>query len=282
MNKFFFTKISFFLLFSIPCGVFASTLSGGSFVVNGSFTSIDSSATGGNFIVNNSGDAINTNNSSGGSFVVSPAFAPIAGATSTPPPSGGGNTGSGSYPYIVSNNINGMGTTITPPNNIINNLGVSSILEKIFSDNDASCDKYIVVTKPISVGLDNDVYRVKKIETFLNEYEKTSLPVDGFYSIDDKNEIEKFQNKYTKEILAPWGYIHATGTVYITTAEKMNSIVCATVNHVEIPNTKTSLSEKEKILEQKVGQVLDRTLYKFTHLSLWERIKIFVKNIFYR
>jgi peptidoglycan hydrolase-like protein with peptidoglycan-binding domain len=36
-----------------------------------------------------------------------------------------------------------------------------------------------------------------------------------------------FQLRYTKDILAPWGFIAPTGYVYTTTTNKINEIYCA-------------------------------------------------------
>lgn len=72
----------------------------------------------------------------------------------------------------------------------------------------------------------NNPEAVKKLENFLNNYEGEKLSVDGAYDEKDRVAVMRFQNKYKKDILGPWGLNLATGFVYITTKNKINEIYC--------------------------------------------------------
>ncbi len=290
MNQNNFLKIALFLLLVLPTGVFASTLSGGSFLVNGGFTSISSSSTGGTFILNNSGDSITPGNITGGSLVASPAFAPLGSSPST----GGGNNGGGN------NDVGGGGGSYSPPprngNNIPpvvnsdiiqnkpiqdikNNEKINTVLGNIFNVEKNTCT-YIKIKNPIGIDTKNDPELVKKIEIFLDRYEHASLVVNSFYGTDDKKAVENFQNKYALEILRPWGYIHPTGVVYITTVAKINAIACNTNPALtEISDKKVDLHTKIQILEKKAENFLYRIIEKIIHFDFFTRVKIFLKNI---
>jgi|GEM_PF-3215114 len=89
------------------------------------------------------------------------------------------------------------------------------------------CAKYITITERIAFGKKNDLETVKKIQTHLNTYEKESLVIDGVYKNEDVTAVKRFQEKYKNQILGPWGFSSATGIVAVTTAAKINSVVCA-------------------------------------------------------
>jgi len=76
----------------------------------------------------------------------------------------------------------------------------------------------------IRYGASNDPQEVKKLQTFLNEYEGEEIPVTGFYGDITLEAVNRFQTKYADEILAPWGIDEPTGYVYKTTQRKINDI----------------------------------------------------------
>jgi hypothetical protein len=79
----------------------------------------------------------------------------------------------------------------------------------------------------IKLGANNNPVEVEKLERFLNLFENESLVVNGVYEQADFEAVERFQNKYFADILAPWGHDAATGYVYITTKKKINEIYCS-------------------------------------------------------
>lgn len=101
------------------------------------------------------------------------------------------------------------------------------ITPEIEVTNTGVCSRYIDVVERISLGKTNDTVIVKKIQTYLNTYEKESLVVDGVYKNEDVAAVKRFQEKYKDQILGPWGFSKATGIVAVTTAAKINSTTCA-------------------------------------------------------
>ncbi len=86
------------------------------------------------------------------------------------------------------------------------------------------CAPYI--TTYIRYGATNNEEDVRRLETFLNEKQGESLPVDGTYSLEDVEAIKRFQQKYASEVLDVWGLTQPTGYVYRTTLMKINSFYC--------------------------------------------------------
>lgn len=80
--------------------------------------------------------------------------------------------------------------------------------------------------KYIKLGEANDPIEVEKLERFLNLYEGEHLTVNGIYEQADFDAVERFQNKYSGDVLVPWGYDGPTGYVYITTKNKVNEVFC--------------------------------------------------------
>jgi hypothetical protein len=88
----------------------------------------------------------------------------------------------------------------------------------------AKCDYYL--TEYIRYGADNNPEEVKKLQTFLNEYEGEQIPVTGFYGEITMGAVNRLQKKYASEILTPWGITEPTGYVYITTQRFINNKKC--------------------------------------------------------
>lgn len=107
-------------------------------------------------------------------------------------------------------------STTTPP-----------LIEDVKTTPFGVCSKYITIKDRVVFGKRNDVEIVKKIQSYLNNYEGETLVVDGEYKEVDVVAVRKFQEKYGDQILAPWGFKSSTGIVAVTTVAKINSVVCA-------------------------------------------------------
>jgi len=68
-----------------------------------------------------------------------------------------------------------------------------------------SCEIHEFLKNPVRLGAKNNLEDVKLLEQFLNKYENTNLPVDGVYSKEDFDAVIKWQEKYSDDILKPWG-----------------------------------------------------------------------------
>jgi len=75
-------------------------------------------------------------------------------------------------------------------------------------------------------GRENET-EVKKLQTFLHDYEGfTDLPSTGYYGNQTYNAVKSFQEKYAKDILAPWNLSRGTGWVLGATLDKINELYC--------------------------------------------------------
>lgn len=161
----------------------------------------------------------------------------VAYSTSVEPPSGG--TGGGVVLIDLCNNINdaqfsvppGMylqnGNCYTiatqPPQNPATNTPITVNPSIPASDH---CEPYL--TKNIILNsLLNDSEEVKKLEQFLNTSEGENLVVNGIYEQTDFEAVKRFQEKYSKDIIAPWTGAAPTGVVGPYTRGKINVMTCA-------------------------------------------------------
>lgn len=87
-----------------------------------------------------------------------------------------------------------------------------------------SCTTYI--TSYMHVGWNNDAEEVRKLQTFLGKNLGIELTVTGVFDEATLSAVNKFQEKYTDEILTPWGITKGTGYVYKTTVAKINALQC--------------------------------------------------------
>jgi hypothetical protein len=88
----------------------------------------------------------------------------------------------------------------------------------------ASCQTPIYLVREVKYGAPNNPEDVKLLEKFLNTYENANLPVDGFYSLTDKNVVIRWQEKHYEDVLKPWGITKGTGYVYIKSLAKIKEI----------------------------------------------------------
>ena len=88
-----------------------------------------------------------------------------------------------------------------------------------------SCGVYL--EKFLRVGSKkNDTDQTKKLQTFLNKWMNSNLPVTGFYGNMSAAAVKAFQAKYASDILTPWKIGAPTGLVYYTTLHKVNELEC--------------------------------------------------------
>ncbi len=87
-----------------------------------------------------------------------------------------------------------------------------------------TCEQYLYET--IMPGRDNNSSEVRKLQEFLNSFEGYNLEVTGVYDEATQKAVGEFQEKYTNEILTPWGLTSKTLNVYYTTRKTINEIYC--------------------------------------------------------
>ena len=83
-------------------------------------------------------------------------------------------------------------------------------------------------------GMKNDPEEVRKLQEFLNSEMGLSLPVTGFFGAATEAAVKAFQEKYTADVLNPWGIKKSTGFVYLTTQRWINLLYCQSLN-IPIP-----------------------------------------------
>lgn len=94
----------------------------------------------------------------------------------------------------------------------------------------------LVTSIPMARGLPNDPAQVKALQEFLNAELGTEIPLTGIFGPRTEEAVKSFQLKYWREILAPWVPFGlpsdhaATGLVGKTTAWKINTLRCPTLN----------------------------------------------------
>lgn len=93
----------------------------------------------------------------------------------------------------------------------------------------AKCAAYI--TSYITPDGQNDSQQVRRLQFFLRDFEhNASLQTNGNYDVSTIAAVEAFQNKYSSDVLAPWGETTPTGYVYFTTQKKINEEYCQGVS----------------------------------------------------
>ncbi len=90
-----------------------------------------------------------------------------------------------------------------------------------------SCEVIPYLTQPIKLGAVNNPNDVVLLEQYLNTYEGLNIPVDGVYSQSDFNDVVKWQEKYSQDILSPWGITKGTGYVFMTSLQKIKQVHAA-------------------------------------------------------
>ena len=101
-------------------------------------------------------------------------------------------------------------------------------MEQIVQENVKTPDMHPVqpyLSSFVKLGGKNNTEDVKKLQSFLNDFEGEKLVIDGIYKSTDFTAVKRFQKKYTREILTYWNINTPTGYVYITTTEMINKLV---------------------------------------------------------
>ncbi|MCD5389813.1 MAG: peptidoglycan-binding protein [Candidatus Pacebacteria bacterium] len=78
------------------------------------------------------------------------------------------------------------------------------------------------ITKDIIPGENNSISEVKKLQNFLNKFENENIIIDGNYGTTTVAAINRYQQKYSRDILYPWRLTAPTGTVQSTTRGHIN------------------------------------------------------------
>jgi hypothetical protein len=87
-----------------------------------------------------------------------------------------------------------------------------------------------ILYKNIFVGSKVDSSEISRLQIFLNKSEASNIEVNGKFDIHTLNAVKLFQEKYSSEILSPFGLLKPTGNVYSATRSKINSLNCKLVN----------------------------------------------------
>ena len=116
----------------------------------------------------------------------------------------------------------------------------------------------------LRIGVDNNPDEVRKLQYFLNTYEKAGLMVNGDFDSATEEAVKAMQVKHTDEILAPWGVTEPTGIVYITTTRYMNTVYCK-----DNPEFKDNESIKDiPVNPDDFENVIGQTKNGFSNLAL--------------
>ncbi|MES2930471.1 MAG: peptidoglycan-binding domain-containing protein [Patescibacteria group bacterium] len=79
----------------------------------------------------------------------------------------------------------------------------------------------------IRLGRTNVPAEVRKLQDFLRTNQgETGIRTTGVYTWKEHDAVVRFQEKYARDILVPWGLSKGTGYVYITTTRKINELLC--------------------------------------------------------
>lgn len=191
-----------FLLLGTPSLLFAETVSGGGYTVQQIIAPINGALSGNGYVLQQSSQQ-NGVRETGGGYILQSVFGgatTTATTTSSPPSSGGGG---GYFVFPI--------TTATSTVLVTTASGTVVVTTKPGS----TCLTRVTFSGPIDIGLStNDSGDIKKLETFLNTYEKEKLPVNGIYEPRDVEAVKRWQKKYKTFILDPMRLRQPTGTVY--------------------------------------------------------------------
>ncbi len=113
--------------------------------------------------------------------------------------------------------------------------GGSSIITQEISPR--FCAPYLL--KYIKYGADNDPREVRKLQAFLRVFQnETGIAITGYYDRKTFEAVERFQRKYSRDVLGPWAITDSTGYVFITTRVAINRVFCGfdTTNKIDLAN----------------------------------------------
>lgn len=94
------------------------------------------------------------------------------------------------------------------------------------------CQSY--VASNIELGKNNNPEDVRHLQLFLNRVQTEGLKVDGEYKIEDVSAVKRFQSN-NPDVLRFWNLNKPTGSVFITTRKKINTLQCEYETRVKCP-----------------------------------------------
>ncbi len=121
--------------------------------------------------------------------------------------------GAATSTLVAASSSQAGGATTTPQGQV---LGVNNICKETGT----------YIRNYLRRGANNNIYEVKRLQEFLNEELGIKLVISGVFDKETEDAVKVFQFKYSDTILSPWGLNRATGIVYITTLNKINSKKC--------------------------------------------------------
>lgn len=158
----------------------------------------------------------------------------VAIPTSAPSPTPiGGRTGGGSVQWSPNSNVLNLSAISINNTNTANNIAsITFTSTRVVKENSKNpkinfCSENIYPTESIKFGAKNNSEQVKLLEKYLNTFENAGLLIDGVYSEKDRTAVISWQEKYSADILAPWGQTKGTGYIYRTSLNKFKSLFLA-------------------------------------------------------
>ncbi len=204
----------------LPYTILAETVTGNGYTLNQTITPINGTLSGNGYTLQQAGQVVggvisgNSHQSQGvfGNPVTPTVIPPVTGG------GGGGSTSSGGGYYVLPTATTTLVATSSP------RVDETTIL----TINGSTCSSRIALSAPIDIGLNNDPTDVKKLQTFLNTYEKENLKITGVYGKADYLAVKRWQAKYKAQILTPMKLKNPTGTVYTSSMRQIERQTTAT------------------------------------------------------
>ena len=208
-------------------GVSAETVSGNGYLLNQVISPISGNVSGNGYNLSQAGQVVGgvvTGNGYQTQGVFGTSVTPVV----IPPSGGGGSSSSGGWGYYV------LPTATTT---LVSTSSPKIDQDTILTVNGSTCSSRIALNAPVDVGLNNDPTDVKKLQTFLNTYEKENLKVTGVYGKADYVAVKKWQAKYKAQILTPMKLKNPTGTVYTSSMRQIERQTTATCGQQIVVHT---------------------------------------------
>lgn len=206
----------------------AEIVSGNGYILNQVISPISGNVSGNGYTLNQAGQVsggVMTGNGYKNQGVFGTSVTPVV-----IPPSGGGgsSSGGGGWGYYV------LPTATTT---VVSTSSPKVDKDTILTVNGSTCSSRIALSAPIDVVLANDPTDVKKLQTFLNTYERENLKVTGVYGKADYLAVKRWQAKYKAQILTPMKLKNPTGTVYTSSMRQIERQTTATCGQQIVVHT---------------------------------------------
>ncbi len=127
--------------------------------------------------------------------------------------------GYGYVPTPVVSGGGGGGAVVSYGGGVYTNTSIATTTSATTTAINTSCAPYFV--KYMRIYAKNDTAEVKKLQSFLDQYEGEKLPVTGRFITMTDAAVKRFQTKY--------GITPRSGYVMVKTTAKLNEIYCAKV-----------------------------------------------------